>query len=85
MQTADECILPKGTAFICDVGMTGPYDSVLGRKKDRVLKATLTQMPVSFDVAGGDVRISGAVVTFDPDTGKAESIERVHVREDGSP
>ena len=85
VQTADERVLPKGTAFICDVGMTGPYDSVLGRRRDRVLKATLTQMPASFDVARGDVRISGAVVTFDPDTGKAESIERVHVREDETP
>jgi hypothetical protein len=82
VQTADERVLPNGTAFICDVGMTGPYDSVLGRRKDRVLKATLSQMPYSFDVATEDVRISGALLTFNAETGRAESIERVHIRED---
>ncbi len=85
VQTADECILPNGTAFICDVGMTGPYDSVLGRRKDRVIKATITQMPFPFDVAKGDVRLSGALVAFDPETGRAEAIERVHVREGALP
>lgn len=82
VQTADERVLPKGTAFICDLGMTGPHDSVLGRRKDRVIKATLTQMPLPFDVAKGDVRLCGAIVTFDADTGKAEAIERVQFRED---
>ena len=82
VQTADEQVLPKGTAFICDVGMTGPHDSVLGRRKDRVLKAMLTQMPHPFDVAKGDVRLSGALVTFDPQTGRAEAIERVQILED---
>jgi len=82
VQTADEQILPQGTAFICDLGMTGPHDSVLGRRKDRVLKAALTQMPHPFDVAKGDVRISGALVTFNPQTGRAEAIERIQVRED---
>lgn len=85
VQTADEHILPKGTAFICDVGMTGPYDSVLGRRTDRVLKAMLTQMPYSFDVAKDDVRMSGALVTFDQATGRAQSIERVQLREDQEP
>jgi len=85
VQTADERVLPKGTAFMCDVGMTGPYDSVLGRRTDRVLKATLTQMPFPFDVATGDVRLSGALVAFDPETGRALSIERVHLREDEEP
>jgi len=85
VQTADERVLPKGTAFICDVGMTGPYDSVLGRRTDRVLKATLTQMPFPFDVAKGDVRISGALVTFDPETGRAECIERIQLGEDQEP
>ena len=84
VQTADERVLPKGTAFICDVGMTGPFDSVLGRRKDRVLRASLTQMPQAFDVAKGDVRISGALLTFNPDTGRAESIERVQIREDAT-
>ena len=81
IQTADETILPQGAAYITDLGMTGPYDSVLGRRVDRVLKATLTQMPFSFDVAKGDARMSGAIVTFDPATGRAEAIERVQVRE----
>lgn len=82
VQTADERVLPKGTAFLCDLGMTGPYDSVLGRRTDRVLQATLTQMPYSFDVAKGDVRMSGALVTFDAQTGRAIAIERIQVRED---
>ena len=82
VQTADERVLPNGTAFICDIGMTGPHDSVLGRRKDRVIKATLTQMPFPFDVAKDDVRLCGALVTFDPDTGKADAIERVCLRED---
>jgi len=85
VQTADERLLKKGTAFICDVGMTGPYESVLGRKVEKVLKATLTQMPVPFDVARGDVRLCGALVTFDETTGRAESIERITLREDERP
>ena len=85
VQTADERVLPKGTAFICDLGMTGPYDSVLGRRTDRVLKATLTQMPFPFDVAKGDVRICGALVAFDPATGRASAIERLQLREDEEP
>ena len=82
VQTADERVLPKGTAFTCDVGMTGPYDSVLGRRTDRVLQATLTQMPFPFDVATGDVRLCAALVTFDETTGRALAIERVQLRED---
>jgi len=80
--TADECILPGGTAFQCDVGMTGPYDSILGRRVDRVLEATLTFNPSQFDVASGDVRIGGALVTADPKTGRASAIERLCVREE---
>ena len=82
VQTADERLLHKGTAFICDVGMTGPYESVLGRRIDRVLRATITQMPFPFDVSKHDVRLCGAVVAFDEQSGRAESIERVVVRED---
>jgi metallophosphoesterase (TIGR00282 family) len=85
VQTADERVLPKGTAFICDVGMTGPYDSVLGRRTDRVLQASMTQMYYGFDVAKGDVRIAGAVVDFDSDNGRASAIERVQLREDQDP
>src|SRR5258708_7204259 len=63
--TADEQIMPGGTAFITDVGMTGPYDSILGRRIDRVLKTTLTFLPTPFDVAEGDVRLGGAIVEVD--------------------
>jgi len=62
--------------------MTGPYDSVLGRRKDRVLSALTTSMPVRFEVASEDARISGVLVSVDPDTGRAESIRRIEVRQD---
>jgi hypothetical protein len=81
IQTADERILPKGTAYITDLGMTGPYESVLGRETDRVLHSILTQMPCVYDVATGDVRLCGALVTVDTDTGRAVDIQRVVVRE----
>lgn len=79
--TADEQILPGGTAFLCDAGMTGPHDSILGRRIDRVLHTTLTFIPTAFDVAAGDVRINGAVVDIDPATGKATAIRRLTVME----
>ena len=75
--TADERVLPGGTAYISDVGMTGPYDSVLGRVKEAVLKAMTTTVPAPFDVASGDVRLCGIIVTVDTDTGRAVEIERV--------
>ncbi len=77
VQTADERVLPQGTAYITDLGMTGPYDSVLGRRKDRVLKALMTGMPAPFDVAAGDARLCGILVRVDADTGRANHIERV--------
>lgn len=80
--TADECILPNGTAYISDVGMTGAHDSVLGRKRQSVLKAFRTQMPVPFEIATGDVRINGVVVTIDSNTRQAERIERIRVDAD---
>lgn len=79
--TADEQIFPEGTAFICDVGMTGPYDSVLGRRVDRVLGTAITFVPIPFDVASGDVRLGGAIVEVDETTGKASSIRRLVVTE----
>jgi len=77
--TADEQVLPGGTAFQSDVGMTGPYDSILGRRYDRVLASTLTGVPHFFDVASGDPRLCGAVVTVEPATGRATAIRRVSV------
>ena len=65
--TADAKILPGGSAFISDLGMCGPYDSVLGRRKDRVLKYRTTNMPVPFDVATGDVRMCGLLAEVDPE------------------
>ena len=81
--TADEQILPGGTAFICDVGMSGPYDSVLGRRIDRVLSTTITFIPSPFDVAEGDPRLAGALVDIDPTTGRAHAIRRVMLDEAG--
>ena len=82
--TADAAILPGGTAYITDIGMAGPHDSVIGRLTDRVLHFLTTQMPVPFDVASGDVRINGVLLSVDPVTAKAESIERVEVRQEAS-
>jgi metallophosphoesterase (TIGR00282 family) len=81
--TADEQVLPGGTAFICDVGMTGPYDSILGRRIDRVLGTTLTFVPSPFDVATGDPRLAGAVVDVDAATGRATAIRRLMLDEKG--
>jgi len=80
--TADEQILPGGTAYQTDVGMTGPHDGILGRRYDRVLSATLSFVPTHFDVATGDPRLNGALVTIDPTTGRALSIQRVGIDRD---
>ena len=79
--TADECIFPSGTAFQCDVGMTGPFESIIGRRIDRVMETTLTGNPTEFDVATADVRLCGTIVTADPETGRATAIERLCVTE----
>lgn len=75
--TADERVLSGGTAYITDIGMTGPYDSVIGRDKESVIYKFETSMHAPFNVATGDVRLSGALVTVDSQTGKALAIERV--------
>jgi hypothetical protein len=77
--TADARLLSGGSAYITDVGMCGPYDSVLGRRKDRVIKYMTTNMPQPFDVATGDVRLCGAIAEIDPESGRAQSIERIEV------
>jgi 2',3'-cyclic-nucleotide 2'-phosphodiesterase len=77
--TADERVLPGGTAYITDVGMTGPYDSVIGVKKELILERFRTNMPSRFEAATGDVRLCGIVVDCDESTGKARSIKRVMV------
>ena len=80
VQTADEQILPKGTAYITDLGMTGPHASVLGREVDKVVRALTTGMPTHFDVASEDVRMCGVLITADPLTHKATAIERVAIK-----
>lgn len=77
--TADAQVLPGGTGYITDVGMTGPYDSVLGRRTDRVLKRFTTGMPARFDVATGDARIGAALFVVDAATGRCKSAERIEV------
>jgi hypothetical protein len=77
--TADEHIMARGTAYQTDVGMTGPYDSILGRRYDRVLAATLTNVPHFFEVASGDPRLCGALIECDTVTGKAMSIQRIQL------
>lgn len=81
--TADEQLLPGGTAFQCDVGMTGPHHSILGRRIDRVWETTLTFRPTEFEVAKGDVQLHGTIVTIDPELGRATAIERFVFREPG--
>jgi metallophosphoesterase (TIGR00282 family) len=76
VQTADEEILPQGTAYISDVGMTGPYDSVIGLRKDLALERFVAGKRGGFDVGKNDVRICGAIVEVDDETGKAISIKR---------
>jgi metallophosphoesterase (TIGR00282 family) len=75
--TADERVLPGGTAYITDAGMTGPYDSVIGTKKELAIAAMTTQLKYRFEPASGDVRLCGVLVDADPLTGKATAIRRV--------
>jgi metallophosphoesterase (TIGR00282 family) len=77
--TADEKILPKGMAYITDIGMTGSHDSVIGRGTENVLKPFRTRMPVPFEVATGDVKMNGILVAIDSISKRAERIERVRV------
>ncbi len=75
--TADEQIYPKGTGFQCDIGMTGSYESILGREIDPVIGTSLSFEPFPFDVARGDVRLAGTWVDADPETGKCLAIGRI--------
>jgi 2',3'-cyclic-nucleotide 2'-phosphodiesterase len=80
VQTADEEVLPQGTAYISDAGMTGPFDSVIGIKKEIIIEKFLNQMPNKFDLAKDDIRMQGVIMNVDADSGKAKSIERVSVK-----
>ncbi|MFM7807681.1 MAG: YmdB family metallophosphoesterase, partial [Planctomycetota bacterium] len=81
VQTADERLLPGGTAFLSDLGMCGPHDGVIGRDASRVVHHMTTALPVQYEVSGGDLRVCGALVEVSPDTGLAMSIERVEAGE----
>ncbi len=80
VQTADERILPQGTAYITDVGMTGSTESVIGVKTDLVLRRFLTQLPVRFEPAEDDIQLSAVALDLNPSTGRADSIERVQMK-----
>ena len=77
VQTADERVLPAGTAYLTDAGMCGPRDSVIGVKRDAVIQRFLTQMPTRFEVATGPVLVQGAILDVDVATGKAQGISRL--------
>ena len=77
VQTADEQIFPGGTAFLCDAGMCGPVNSILGRAIDPIVNRFVSNMPAAFPVAGGEVRLRGALIEIDENTGRALSIRRV--------
>jgi calcineurin-like phosphoesterase len=78
--TADEQVLPKGTAYITDVGMTGPHNSVIGMNKDAMVRRFLDGLPARFEVADGDARLNAVLIDADEANGLARSISRVHMR-----
>jgi hypothetical protein len=80
VQTADERVLPAGTAFITDAGMTGPTDSVIGVKKEQAIGRFLYQTPHRFEIPKGPVHLCAVLIDVDGKTGKANSIERIHVK-----
>jgi 2',3'-cyclic-nucleotide 2'-phosphodiesterase len=79
VQTADERILPAGTAYITDVGMCGPLDSVIGMEKETVIQGFITQLPRQFEVAQDNVVLQGIIVNVDETTGQAREIRRLRV------
>jgi 2',3'-cyclic-nucleotide 2'-phosphodiesterase len=81
VQTADERVLPAGTAYLSDVGMTGPYESVIGIEKEQAIRRFLTQTPHRMTPATGDPRLAAAVIAIDVETGRAQSIRRLLCRE----
>src|SRR5881392_625586 len=85
VQTADEQIFPGGTAFLCDAGMCGPINSILGRAIDPILNRFVSNLPASFPVAGGEVRLRGALIEIDETTGRAMRIMRVDEPGPGEP
>lgn len=82
VQTADERILEKGTGYVTDVGMVGPYDGVIGMEKDAVIQRFLTQLPVRFEVAGGRSQFNAVFLEIDPESKKTKKINRVRIDDD---
>jgi len=80
IQTADEEILPSGTAYLTDAGMTGPTDSVIGVKTEMAISRFRTRLPKRFETATGEAQFNGAIVAVDQESGKAESIRRIQIR-----
>ncbi len=80
--TCDHRLLAGGTAYCSDLGMTGPYDSIIGVEKDAVIQRFLTGMPARFETAKGDPRFAAAVIDADPETGRAKAIDRMLLTED---
>ena len=77
VHTADQRVLPQGTAYVTDVGMTGPHDSVIGVERSAVIQRFLTGLPQRFETATENPRLNGVVITADETTGRASSIERI--------
>jgi len=82
VQTADDRILPAGTAYITDVGMCGPFDSVIGMEKDTVIRGFITQLPRQFEVAQDNVVLQGVIADIDDDNGRARDIRRLRIHSD---
>jgi 2',3'-cyclic-nucleotide 2'-phosphodiesterase len=83
VQTADEQVFPGGTAFLCDAGMTGPHESILGREIEPIIKKFITQMPQRFEVAKKGIQLNGAVIKVNAETGLALNIKRLSVPLEG--
>jgi metallophosphoesterase (TIGR00282 family) len=79
VQTADERVLPGGTAYITDLGLTGPTDGVIGVDREQIIQRFMTQMPIRFETAKGPAALHGALITLDPETGRATGIQRLRV------
>ena len=79
VQTADETILPRGTAYMTDAGMTGPHKSVIGAQKEAVIQQFLDRLPTRYEPATEDVKLCGAIIDVDTATGRAQSIERLRI------
>jgi metallophosphoesterase (TIGR00282 family) len=82
VQTADERVLPQGTGFLCDVGMCGPSNGILGMEREAVIKKFLTQLPVRFEVAPDPAQLNAVLITLDKATGNAKKLERIRIDAD---